>query len=159
MTDRYVLAMMRHETNTFSPIPTDITKFSRGSDNDTLLTGEAAIAAIAAHPTEQEGAEPAGPHHDQHGEQDGPEVTVVGGDQGHQGDGQIRERSGEVIEMLGLGKKRGNEHRDVHPESDDDKPGEGRQPTELLATVTAERSHSGTESSGDNNSDDGSSAR
>ena len=47
MTDRYVLAMMRHETNTFSPIPTDITKFSRGSDDGTLLSGEVAIAAMA----------------------------------------------------------------------------------------------------------------
>lgn len=32
MTARVVLAMMKHETNTFSPVPTDLARFSKGPD-------------------------------------------------------------------------------------------------------------------------------
>jgi len=45
MSKRYVLAMMRHETNTFSPLPTELRHFSRGSEDDALLSGQDAIDA------------------------------------------------------------------------------------------------------------------
>ncbi len=40
---RVVLAMMKHETNTFSPVPTDLARFSKGADRP--LAGEAVLAA------------------------------------------------------------------------------------------------------------------
>ena len=40
---RVVLAMMKHETNTFSPVPTDLARFSRGADRP--LEGAAVLAA------------------------------------------------------------------------------------------------------------------
>ncbi len=47
MTKRFVLAMMRHETNTFSPIPTELEHFARGSNSGGLLDGDAAVEALA----------------------------------------------------------------------------------------------------------------
>ena len=41
---RFVTAVMRHETNTFSPVPTPLEAFSgRGADRGGPLAGEAAI--------------------------------------------------------------------------------------------------------------------
>ena len=40
---RVVLAMMKHETNTFSPVPTDLARFSKGAERP--LEGEAVLAA------------------------------------------------------------------------------------------------------------------
>ena len=40
---RIVLAMMKHETNTFSPVPTDLARFSKGAERP--LEGEAVLAA------------------------------------------------------------------------------------------------------------------
>ncbi len=42
---RLVVAMMSHETNTFSPVPTPLARFSRGGASGTPLSGEAALAA------------------------------------------------------------------------------------------------------------------
>ncbi|MDP6708902.1 MAG: M81 family metallopeptidase [Alphaproteobacteria bacterium] len=43
---RFVTAVMRHETNTFSPVPTPLQAFSgRGADSGGPLAGEAAIAS------------------------------------------------------------------------------------------------------------------
>ncbi|MGE0799641.1 MAG: M81 family metallopeptidase [Lautropia sp.] len=42
---RIVTAVMRHETNTFSPIPTPLTAFSRGSVREGPLYGAEAVAA------------------------------------------------------------------------------------------------------------------
>ncbi len=42
---RFVIALMRHETNTFSPIPTPLSAFSRGSSTDGPLYGDDAIRA------------------------------------------------------------------------------------------------------------------
>ena len=39
---RLLIAMMKHETNTFSPVPTPLTRFGRGRGP---LVGDAAIAA------------------------------------------------------------------------------------------------------------------
>ncbi len=47
MTQRFVLAVMRHETNTFSPIATKIEHFVRGSKDGNMMTGDAAIEALA----------------------------------------------------------------------------------------------------------------
>ena len=47
MSRRYVLASMSHETNTFSPQPTDIEKFGRWSGGAGLLSGPSAIDAMA----------------------------------------------------------------------------------------------------------------
>ena len=43
MTTRVVLAMMKHETNTFSPVPTDLARFSKGAERPP--EGEAVLAA------------------------------------------------------------------------------------------------------------------
>ena len=43
MTARVVLAMMKHETNTFSPVPTDLARFSKGAERPP--EGEAVLAA------------------------------------------------------------------------------------------------------------------
>ena len=40
---RVVLAMMKHETNTFSPVPTDLARFSKGAERP--LKGESVLAA------------------------------------------------------------------------------------------------------------------
>ena len=40
---RVVLAMMKHETNTFSPVPTDLARFSKGAERP--LEGESVLAA------------------------------------------------------------------------------------------------------------------
>ena len=40
---RIVLAMMKHETNTFSPVPTDLARFSKGAERP--IEGEAVLAA------------------------------------------------------------------------------------------------------------------
>lgn len=40
---RYVVAVMRHETNTFSPVPTPLAAFGRGSGGDSPAAGQAAI--------------------------------------------------------------------------------------------------------------------
>ena len=40
---RVVLAMMEHETNTFSPVPTDLARFSKGGERP--IEGEAVLAA------------------------------------------------------------------------------------------------------------------
>ncbi|MEG2817298.1 MAG: M81 family metallopeptidase, partial [Comamonas sp.] len=40
---RFVIALMRHETNTFSPIATPLTAFNRGSDTNGPAVGENAI--------------------------------------------------------------------------------------------------------------------
>ncbi len=42
---RFVVAVMRHETNTFSPIPTPLSAFSRGTGADGPAYGEAAVRA------------------------------------------------------------------------------------------------------------------
>ncbi|BDB27004.1 M81 family metallopeptidase [Cupriavidus sp. P-10] len=42
---RFVIALMRHETNTFSPIPTPLSAFSRGSSTDGPLYGDDAVRA------------------------------------------------------------------------------------------------------------------
>ncbi|BDR09726.1 M81 family metallopeptidase [Comamonas thiooxydans] len=42
---RFVIALMRHETNTFSPIATPLTAFNRGSDTNGPAVGENAIRA------------------------------------------------------------------------------------------------------------------
>ncbi|MCT9812048.1 M81 family metallopeptidase [Acidovorax sp. Be4] len=42
---RFVIAQMRHETNTFSPIATPLTAFCRGADANGPVTGEAAVRA------------------------------------------------------------------------------------------------------------------
>lgn len=42
-TPRVVLAMMKHETNTFSPVPTDLARFSKGAERPP--EGEAVLAA------------------------------------------------------------------------------------------------------------------
>ena len=47
MTHRYVLAGMSHETNTFSPQPTDIEKFGRWSAGAGVLSGANAIEAMS----------------------------------------------------------------------------------------------------------------
>lgn len=66
MTMRIVTAVMRHETNTFSPLATPLTSFGRGGNSNTPPSGEEAIRAyrgtnnpIAAYLdlAEQEGAE------------------------------------------------------------------------------------------------------
>lgn len=44
---RYVIALMRHETNTFAPAKTPLASFSRGSDTDAPLLGEKAIQACS----------------------------------------------------------------------------------------------------------------
>jgi len=41
---RLVIAMMQHETNTFSPVPTPLARFGRGSGGE-VLEGKAAVAA------------------------------------------------------------------------------------------------------------------
>ncbi|MBT6086398.1 MAG: M81 family metallopeptidase [Rhodospirillaceae bacterium] len=43
---KWVLATVRHETNTFSPLPTELCDFSRGTGIDAPLYGDAARAAI-----------------------------------------------------------------------------------------------------------------
>lgn len=43
---RFVIAVMRHETNTFSPLPTALADFGRGMDGGPAF-GQAAIAAMA----------------------------------------------------------------------------------------------------------------
>ena len=40
---RVVLAMMKHETNTFSPVPTDLARFAKGAERP--IEGEAVLAA------------------------------------------------------------------------------------------------------------------
>ena len=40
---KLVIAQMKHETNTFSPVPTPLARFAHGSD--TPPEGDAAIAA------------------------------------------------------------------------------------------------------------------
>jgi len=45
MTRRYVLAVMRHETNTFSPLPTPLAAFGRASSGDGPISGEQGVAA------------------------------------------------------------------------------------------------------------------
>ena len=47
MTQRFVLAAMRHETNTFSPIATELKHFVRGSPNNELMRGDVAVEALA----------------------------------------------------------------------------------------------------------------
>jgi microcystin degradation protein MlrC len=47
MSERHVLAMMRHETNTFSPIGTGIEHFVRGSASNCLMQGQEAIDALS----------------------------------------------------------------------------------------------------------------
>ena len=42
---RFVIAQMRHETNTFSPIDTPLSSFCRGSGQDGPAYGEAAVRA------------------------------------------------------------------------------------------------------------------
>lgn len=42
---RLVVAMMQHETNTFSPVPTPLTRFSRGNVEPRPLEGQAALDA------------------------------------------------------------------------------------------------------------------
>ena len=42
---RWLLAMIKHETNTFSPVPTPLNRFFRG--NPEILAGDAAIAAYS----------------------------------------------------------------------------------------------------------------
>ncbi|HUC63931.1 MAG TPA: M81 family metallopeptidase [Stellaceae bacterium] len=42
---RFVTAVMRHETNTFSPLPTPLSAFGRGSTGDGPVTGADAVAA------------------------------------------------------------------------------------------------------------------
>ncbi|MBF6987081.1 M81 family metallopeptidase [Cupriavidus sp. IK-TO18] len=42
---RFVIALMRHETNTFSPIPTPLSAFSRSSSTDGPLYGDDAVRA------------------------------------------------------------------------------------------------------------------
>ncbi|MGE8318786.1 MAG: M81 family metallopeptidase [Comamonas sp.] len=44
---RFVIALMRHETNTFAPATTPLASFNRGSDNDNPLYGEKALRACA----------------------------------------------------------------------------------------------------------------
>jgi microcystin degradation protein MlrC len=44
---RLVCAMMKHETNTFSPVPTDLAAFDRGARPGGPPIGEAAIQAFA----------------------------------------------------------------------------------------------------------------
>ena len=44
---RLVIAMMQHETNTFSPVPTPLARFSRGNVAPEPLQGDAARAAYA----------------------------------------------------------------------------------------------------------------
>ena len=46
MTQRYVLAGLSHETNTFSPQPTPIERFSRSLQGDDLLFGDDAVAKM-----------------------------------------------------------------------------------------------------------------
>ena len=44
---RLVIAMMQHETNTFSPVPTPLARFARGAEPPVPLEGKAAEAAYA----------------------------------------------------------------------------------------------------------------
>ena len=46
---RIVTAVMRHETNTFSPILTPLTAFSRGSGKEGPLYGQAAHRRVQGH--------------------------------------------------------------------------------------------------------------
>ena len=43
---RVVMAMMQHETNTFSTVPTPLARFSRGNAKPVPLEGQAAIDAF-----------------------------------------------------------------------------------------------------------------
>src|SRR5690606_35425088 len=45
-TMRVVIAMMQHETNTFSTVPTPLARFSRGNVEPVPMEGQAAIAAF-----------------------------------------------------------------------------------------------------------------
>ncbi len=44
---RFVIAMMRHETNTFSPLATPLAAFDRSRGSDQVPSGDAAIASVA----------------------------------------------------------------------------------------------------------------
>ncbi len=44
---RLVIAMMRHETNTFSPVPTTLASFTHSSGMDAPVTGDEAVAVFA----------------------------------------------------------------------------------------------------------------
>ena len=43
---RVVIAVMKHETNTFSPVPTDIARFARGGRSDMPMEGQEAYDAF-----------------------------------------------------------------------------------------------------------------
>jgi microcystin degradation protein MlrC len=43
---KILMAMMQHETNTFSTVPTPLSRFSRGSGTGLPLEGEAAVKAF-----------------------------------------------------------------------------------------------------------------